>query len=65
MGKGPKARVKSSSSCSNGAGRAIDMFDRKPDAPEAYRGLPKGVPTSMPGLHVCEGLSAPPKSWTR
>jgi hypothetical protein len=34
----------------------IDMFDRKPDAPEAYRGPLQGIPTSLPGLHVCEGL---------
>ena len=34
----------------------IDMFDRKPDAPEGIRGPLKGIPTSVPGLHVCEGL---------
>lgn len=34
----------------------VDMFDRKPDAPEGIRGPLKGIPTSMPGLHVCEGL---------
>src|SRR5436190_12144990 len=34
----------------------IDMFDRKPDAPEGIRGPLKGVPTNMPGLHVCEGM---------
>ena len=34
----------------------IDMFDRKPDAPEGIRGPLKGIPSSMPGVHVCEGL---------
>jgi hypothetical protein len=34
----------------------IDMFDRKPDAPEGIRGPLKGIPTNVPGLHVCEGL---------
>ena len=34
----------------------IDMFDRKPDAPEGIRGPLKGVPSNVPGLHVCEGM---------
>ena len=34
----------------------IDMFDRKPDAPEGIRGPLKGIPTNLPGVHVCEGL---------
>jgi hypothetical protein len=34
----------------------IDMFDRKPEAPEGIRGPLKGIPTILPGLHVCEGL---------
>ena len=34
----------------------IDMFDRKPDAPEGIRGPLSGIPTNLPGLHVCEGL---------
>jgi hypothetical protein len=34
----------------------IDMFDRKPDSPEGIRGPLKGIPSSVPGLHVCEGL---------
>jgi hypothetical protein len=34
----------------------IDMFDRKPDAPEGIRGPLKGIPSSLPGMHVCEGL---------
>jgi len=34
----------------------IDMFDRKPDAPEGIRGPLKGIPSNVPGLHVCEGM---------
>jgi uncharacterized protein DUF1501 len=34
----------------------VDMFDRKPDAPEGIRGPLKGIPTTVPGLHVCEGM---------
>src|SRR5262245_38760579 len=56
-GKGPKARAKSVIFLFQWGGPShIDMFDRKPDAPEAYRGPLKGIPTNMPGLHVCEGL---------
>jgi Protein of unknown function (DUF1501) len=56
-GKGPKARAKSVIFLFQWGGPShIDMFDRKPDAPEAYRGPLKGIPTSLPGLHVCEGL---------
>jgi hypothetical protein len=34
----------------------IDMFDRKPNAPEEYRGPLKGIPTTLPGLETCEYL---------
>jgi len=34
----------------------VDMFDRKPEAPEGIRGPLKGIPTNVPGLHVCEGM---------
>src|SRR4051812_39311680 len=34
----------------------IDMFDMKPDAPEAYRGLHKPIPSNVPGVHVSEHL---------
>jgi hypothetical protein len=34
----------------------VDMFDRKPDAPEGIRGPLKGIPSALPGVHVCEGL---------
>ena len=55
--KGPKAKVKSVIFLFQFGGPShIDMFDRKPNAPEAYRGPLKGIPTSVPGLEVCEGL---------
>ncbi|HTG45231.1 MAG TPA: DUF1501 domain-containing protein [Verrucomicrobiae bacterium] len=34
----------------------IDMFDRKPEAPEGIRGPLKGISTKIPGVHVCDGL---------
>lgn len=34
----------------------VDMFDRKPDAPEGIRGPLGSIPSSVPGLHLCEGL---------
>ena len=34
----------------------IDMFDRKPDAPEAIRGPHRGIATSVPGLMISEHL---------
>jgi hypothetical protein len=55
--KGPKPKVKSVIFLFQFGGPShIDMFDRKPNAPEAYRGPLKGIPTTVPGLHVCEGL---------
>ncbi|MCS7021860.1 MAG: DUF1501 domain-containing protein [Gemmataceae bacterium] len=33
-----------------------DTWDPKPDAPEAYRGEFRSIPTTVPGLHVCEHL---------
>jgi len=32
------------------------MFDRKPSAPEGIRGPLDSIPSSVPGLHLCEGL---------
>jgi hypothetical protein len=32
----------------------LDMFDMKPDAPAEYRGEFRPIPTSVPGLSVCE-----------
>ncbi|AMV37738.1 DUF1501 domain-containing protein [Planctomyces sp. SH-PL62] len=34
----------------------METFDMKPDAPEAYRGLFKPIPTSVPGIEICEKL---------
>jgi hypothetical protein len=34
----------------------IDMFDRKPDAPEEYRGPLKGISSAIPGVEVCENI---------
>nr|WP_303652717.1 DUF1501 domain-containing protein [Paludisphaera mucosa] len=34
----------------------METFDLKPDAPEAYRGLFRPIPTSVPGLEICEKL---------
>src|SRR5437868_5988588 len=34
----------------------VDMFDRKPEAPEGIRGPLSSIPSSVPGLHLCEGL---------
>lgn len=34
----------------------IDTFDLKPDAPIEVRGDFKGIPTNLPGVHVCEHL---------
>ena len=34
----------------------IDTFDLKPDAPSEVRGDFKGIPTNLPGVHVCEHL---------
>jgi hypothetical protein len=34
----------------------IDMFDRKPEAPEGVRGPLDAIPSNVPGLHLCKGL---------
>jgi hypothetical protein len=34
----------------------IDMFDMKPDAPDAVRGPHKPMPSNVPGIHVSERL---------
>lgn len=34
----------------------IDMFDRKPNAPDDIRGPLKSIPSSCPGLEMCEQL---------
>lgn len=54
---GPIARAKSVIFLFQFGGPShIDMFDRKPEAPEGIRGPLKGIPTNIPGLHVCEGM---------
>jgi hypothetical protein len=40
----------------SGGPSTIDMWDLKPDAPEAIRGEFKPIPTSLDGLQVCEHL---------
>ena len=39
-----------------GAASHLDMFDMKPDAPEAIRGEFRPINTRTLGLHVCEHL---------
>ena len=34
----------------------VDTFDMKPDAPEGYRSLYDSIPTSVPGMRICEHL---------
>src|SRR4026207_1082266 len=54
---GPKPKAKSVIFLFQFGGPShIDMFDRKPKAPEAYRGPLKGIPTSVPGLEGGGGL---------
>src|SRR5688500_18909457 len=57
LAEGPAAKAKSIIFLFQFGGPShIDMFDRKPDAPEGIRGPLKGIPTNLPGVHVCEGL---------
>ncbi|MBI3867218.1 MAG: DUF1501 domain-containing protein [Verrucomicrobia bacterium] len=54
---GPRAKVKSIIFLFQWGGpSSIDMFDRKPDAPEGVRGPLKSISSSLPGVPVCEGL---------
>src|SRR5438128_5448413 len=56
-GKGPKPRARSVVFLYQFGGPShIDMFDRKPDAPEGIRGPLKSISSSLPGVPVCEGL---------
>jgi hypothetical protein len=43
--------IRQSGGCSH-----LDTFDMKPAAPRDIRGEFRGIPTSVPGLHVCEHL---------
>lgn len=55
--KGPRARAKSVIFLFQFGGPShVDMFDRKPDAPEGVRGPLSAIPSNVPGLHLCEGL---------
>lgn len=56
-GRAPVARAKSVIFLFQWGGPShVDTFDMKPDAPEGYRSLYKTIPTSVPGMHVCEHL---------
>jgi Protein of unknown function (DUF1501) len=39
-----------------GAAPSHETFDPKPDAPAEVQGELKAIPSSVPGVHVCEGL---------
>ena len=55
--RAPKAKVKSVIFLFQFGGPShIDMFDRKPNAPEGIRGPLKEIPSSLPGSPVCENL---------
>src|SRR5436853_4631678 len=40
----------------SGGASHLDTWDMKPQAPEEYRGLFRPVPSSAPGLSLCEHL---------
>lgn len=40
----------------SGGASHIDMWDMKPQAPQEYRGLFQPVPTTAPGIELCEHL---------
>jgi hypothetical protein len=40
----------------NGGPSHLDMWDMKPDAPDAYRGEFKPIRTTLPGVQLCEHL---------
>ena len=55
--RAPKAKVKSVIFLFQFGGPShIDMFDRKPNAPEGIRGPLKEISSSLPGSPVCENL---------
>ena len=56
-GQGPRARAKSVIFLFQWGGPShIDMFDMKPNAPEAFRGPHKAISSNVPGLQVSEHL---------
>src|SRR4051812_49069715 len=57
VGKNPVAKAKSVIFLYQFGGPShVDMFDRKPDAPEGIRGPLDAIPSNVPGLHLCKGL---------
>lgn len=40
----------------NGGPSHLDMWDMKPDAPSEIRGPFQSIPTTLPGVHLCEYL---------
>ena len=40
----------------HGGPSQLDTFDMKPDAPREYRGPYGSIPTSLPGLRICEKM---------
>jgi hypothetical protein len=55
--KGPKPRAKSVIFLFQWGGPShIDMFDMKPEAPEEIRGPLHPIPSSVPGMPVCQHL---------
>ena len=43
----------------------IDMYDPKPDAPVEFRGEFKAIPTSVPGVQICEHMPLQAKMMDR
>jgi hypothetical protein len=58
--EGPGARRAPTTSCIliwlDGGPSHLDTFDLKPDAPSEVRSQFKSIPTTVPGLHICEHL---------
>jgi hypothetical protein len=48
-----------------GSPSQLETFDMKPEAPLEIRGTMKSIPSSLPGLDVCEGLPAMSKVMDR
>lgn len=57
VGGGPRPRAKRVIFLFQFGGPShIDLFDMKPNAPDAYRGPLKEISTNVPGLKICEQL---------
>ena len=48
-----------------GSPSQLETFDPKPDAPSEIRGELGCIPSSVPGLNVCDRCRGWPRSWTR